>query len=453
MNKPSRTTFRARLQEMIHTLRTQIESGELQSGDYLPSENRLGEIFRLSKKSVRTGLEQLVADNLIRKIPRVGNQIIGPAASTSSVNTIRVGYYASLNTDAAMDQMIEQFQQRYPNIRVQGIELPFEDYYKTTSQYVQHQMIDVVTLSHSDYLKYKENDQLDLFTPLQIHPQTFSTLNRAFEHKGDIYAEPFVFSPVILCYNKDHFRQLGLPEPDRGWTWHKLSELLMRIKDNSNHFGFYFHLMSDNRWPIFLLQSEASFHRNENGELCADSHAYDGLSLCRDLIYNQGFPFYISEKDEDTDALFIEQKISMMMTTYFGLNHLQNVPFEYDIAPLPAYKNDSTLLLATGAAVSAQSDRLDAARAFVDYLISEEGQSVIRQHTLSIPANQRISEQTVRPELSAPARYHMYRHITHTFRLHSDLNLSTSDLSAIRDRLKFFWSNIEQTMACKSLTY
>ncbi|GIQ66946.1 hypothetical protein PACILC2_55140 [Paenibacillus cisolokensis] len=48
-DKPSRTTFRKRLDEMVSQLREEIVAGKRAIGEFLPSEQALGEQFQLSK--------------------------------------------------------------------------------------------------------------------------------------------------------------------------------------------------------------------------------------------------------------------------------------------------------------------------------------------------------------------------------------------------------------------
>jgi multiple sugar transport system substrate-binding protein len=74
-------------------------------------------------------------------------------------------------------------------------------------------------------------------------------------------------------------------------------------------------------------------------------------SLCHDrkLFHEQGFlPAFLSENDTDAEKLFKQQKVSIIMTTYYGLGMMKNVPFQYEISPLPFTQTPKTLLLATG---------------------------------------------------------------------------------------------------------
>ncbi|MDF2662047.1 MAG: GntR family transcriptional regulator, partial [Paenibacillus sp.] len=77
-NKEVRKSPRERLSDMVNRLRDDIITGKRPSGEYLPSEKALTELFGLSNQSVRKGLEQLVGEGLLEKIPRVGNKVIAP---------------------------------------------------------------------------------------------------------------------------------------------------------------------------------------------------------------------------------------------------------------------------------------------------------------------------------------------------------------------------------------
>lgn len=61
---------------MVGKIRTDILSGVLQPGAYLPAESMLAKQFELSNKSVRRGLDVLVQEGLIVKIDRVGSKVM-----------------------------------------------------------------------------------------------------------------------------------------------------------------------------------------------------------------------------------------------------------------------------------------------------------------------------------------------------------------------------------------
>ena len=40
-----------------------------------------------------------------------------------------------------------------------------------------------------------------------------------FTRDGKVYALPKGFTPIVMLYNKQMFREHGVTEPQRGWTW------------------------------------------------------------------------------------------------------------------------------------------------------------------------------------------------------------------------------------------
>lgn len=444
--KPSRSTFRLRLDEMVTTLRDEIITGKREIGEYLPSEIELGNQFQLSKNSIRKGLDILVSEKYIEKIPRVGNKIV--KSTTESTVTIKLGYHPSLAKEAELHQLLADFHKEHPHIRVQTIMLPYgEGYHETTKEYISNGMIDVMTINFSDYQQFVENDSLDLLEPFEENPEVYPFLTRSFLHNQRLMVQPFIFSPIILCYNRDHLDNKQLPEPDSSWTWDNLLSYATKLADEKlGRFGFYFHMLSYNRWPVFLLQSGMRFERNNAGKyLISQTKLSESLNVCRELIYKQGISSaFLSESDDDAEDLFLNEKTSVIMTTYFSLNNIRDAEFNYDIAPLPYLYEPRSLLLIIGLAVTSNSQHKEASKTLTDYMLSHNAQLKIRQSTLSIPSLKSAAEWTGKEEIKRPSRFQMYREIMPSFRLFTDLNLNYNQLGKVRGELKLFWSRMEE---------
>jgi multiple sugar transport system substrate-binding protein len=452
--KPSRSTFRLRLDEMVTTLRDEMITGKREIGEYLPSEMDLGDQFQLSKNSIRKGLDILVSEGYIEKIPRVGNKVV--KAATESTVTIKFGYHPSLAKEAELHQLLADFHKEYPHIRVQTIMLPYgEGYHETTKEYISNEMIDVMTINYSDYQQFVEGDCLDLLEPFEENQEVYPFLTRSFLHDQKLMVQPFIFSPIILCYNRDHLNNKQLPEPDSSWTWDNLLSSAAKLADEKEgRFGFYFHMLSYNRWPVFVLQSGMKFERDGSGKYrISQTKLSDSLNVCRELIYQQGIsPAFLSESDDDAEDLFLNEKTSIIMTTYFSLNNIRDADFNYDVAPLPYLYEPRSLLLIIGLAVISNSRHKEAAQTLVNYLLSYSAQLKIRQKTLSIPSLKPAAEWTGKEGIKRPSRFHMYREIMPSFRLFTDLNLNSIELGKVRGELKLFWSRMEEIDAvCKRL--
>lgn len=147
---------------------------------------------------------------------------------------------------------------------------------------------------------------------------------------------------------------------------------------------------------MFLLQSGTTFAAEQDDEgkyRFSGSKLLDSLGTIRKLIgMKDVFPAVLSESDADAEALFLQGKVSMIMTTYYFLNQLRQSDLAFDIAPLPRLQNADTLLIINGLAVNSKSQNKDASMLLVDFLTSYEAQLIIRRKTLNIAANRLVMD-------------------------------------------------------------
>ena len=155
------------------------------------------------------------------------------------------------------------------------------------------------------------------------------------------------------------------------------------------------------------------------------------------------FPPYLSERDSDTERLFLEGKVAMILTTYFGLNYFRDTDLQYEISSLPTSKQARTLSLNIGLAVNKQSQSKAAALMFVSYLASHEAQQSIRRHTLSIPSHKMAGNWKGEESFYRPSRFNMYQDIIPTYAHISELGLPFHEIERLRNDLKLYWSMME----------
>lgn len=441
-NKPQRSTFHKRLEHMVEVLRGNIITGKYAIGDLLPSNADLGKQYGLSKNSIRKGLDMLSQENLIVRVPKVGAKVANP--QDSAVITIKMGCYNQMDRQAALNEILDAFHALYPHIRVQTLILPYDSYFKNVMEYIDNDWLDVMMINHSDFDFFRDEARSKLLDELKPRPGLYSFVANAFNYNDRLLALPFIFSPIVLCYNKEHFANSGITEPNSSWTWDDLMEAATKLNENSGNYGFYYHMRSSNRWPVMLLQN--GFKLGEVGEYgdSAKMSFVKSIELCRKLIVNQPYsPIHFSESDSDVEELFMRGKVSMIISTYFSLNKLRNSNVVYDVAPLPWIQEPKTILLTTGLAINAKSKVKNAGRTLLDFMISYQAQLMIRKQTISIPSLARAAEWVGTETINRPSRYHMYREIIPTFRFMNELNLHNEDLIRIRKELMLFWAGME----------
>ncbi|MEM9045613.1 MAG: GntR family transcriptional regulator [Pseudomonadota bacterium] len=67
------------------SLRDGISNGSYRTGDLLPSENRLGELYNVSRITVRRALDVLAAEGRIQKRSGAGSMVLGPSSENSKI--------------------------------------------------------------------------------------------------------------------------------------------------------------------------------------------------------------------------------------------------------------------------------------------------------------------------------------------------------------------------------
>lgn len=437
----NRKNSRSRMEHMIATLRMDIITNKRKEGQFLPSERELAKQFHLSNKLVRLALEQLAAEGLIVKIPRVGNKIA--ESSPAKPVHVRFGYHSSLGYDAEIEQLLAAFHKRYPGIVIQPLQLSYDNYEHTVIEYMESGLLDVITMNFSNFNHFVTEKITGLLHPMDENPAVYPLLTTAFQHEGRLMVQPFIFSPLVICYNRRHLQELQLELPLQPRSWEELLHIASRLTVENSRFGFYYSLHSRNRWPVFLLQSGLKFHAEAGRFEEAVERIIEGLNLCREIIYAPNtFPIFLSESDADAEQLFVQEKVSVIMTSLFAMNRLKGSGIPFDVAPLPVLRENKTILLSIGLAISNKSEVKAAALKLVEFFLSMDAQSLIKQNTYGFPAvldtpDPGQSESLYRPPhigeiLGNQPAYHVFQ----------ELNLNQNEINAIYREARMYWAKL-----------
>lgn len=452
-SESGRRTFHTRLNEMVRQLREAIETGIYSKGHYLPTEKSLAEQYKLSNKTVRKGLELLSADGYIEKIPRVGSLVVWdvqtsdatqPKMRSAPAVTLLLGCYSNNHSerDFSLSRLLQDFHELHPNIQVEPVKLLPENHFVQTLQpCLENGLIDLFFVKDRHFNQLVHASRADWLDEVAIDMQTYPFLNRSFQSDARMYARPMAFAPLVLVYNVEHFRDAGVMEPDSGWTWTDAVAQATRLSIPWQRNGLHFNVNLNERWPVFLLQGQASLPAS------ADRSAawLKAIRLMKGIIRNQDiFPDTLYSADGDVGTLFLNGRTSMIVTAYDSLNRFAKSDMAYDISSLPAIETPCTLLNATGVAVNKQSVRSAEARLLADYLTSPRAQRLIREYTLTIPAHKPSAEAPLQLDtgLNRPSRYALYRDIVPSFRTVSELGLASETFQPLHEAMKSYWTDL-----------
>lgn len=254
-----------------------------------------------------------------------------------------------------------------------------------------------------------EQHFLDLGDFLASHTRLAADLYRLpqglFVRNGRQYGLPFVFSPIVLAYDRTAFRDCGVPYPDASWTWHDLlaaaQQLTVRVDGHTRveRYGFHYQFWPT-RWPSMVFANGGTLINgtgHPDGGLEAPE-SIEALQFMVDLAHRHGVAGSFSG-DMEGETLFVLRRAAMLLASYYGADKHQfsTSGLDWDMALIPAgpAARPATrrhVFHATGIAINQRSPRLRAALEFVEFVVSRAAQEMIRQTGCSLPVRRSIVE-------------------------------------------------------------
>lgn len=443
--KPKRTTFQKRMNYFVETLRKDIKDGVLNPNEFLPSLANLSKIYELSINSIQKGLNILEAEKLIERLPRKGIKVKENHIYTKKV--IRFGYYANLANMVQLPKLVKMFEAEHPQIKVELIPLQYENYKDVVNHYFVANMLDIVTITEINFHQLmNEADGENLFQLVEKNEAIYSMLYEAYTYKEDYYVTPFIFSPVVLCYQTKFFSEEEQHQLQQSQTWEQFIQFLNDKKNAALYtYPFYFKATANNRWPIFLFQSGLDFRQFKNAKnKWNEKQLGEAMKTSHKLIHEQKLlSVQMLSDDLNVEELFLKGNFPIILTTYYGMNYLRNSNIAYDIAPLPYVSEPGTILLTTGIAINKHTENMDEAQQFSQFLAGYEAQNHIRINTTSIPAVKNIAEKAIHhSQINQPKHYMLYKELMDHMWLLEDLHLTQNERIQLLNYLKLYWMGI-----------
>lgn len=210
--------------------------------------------------------------------------------------------------------------------------------------------------------------------------------------QGKYYALPYRTSQYALFYNKEIFDREGIPYPEQ-MTWEQYAELaksLTKGEGPEKQWGGYY---AD--WliaPLGALQKGATI-LDDNLEPIGEWLDY----LDRLYYKDQSHMSYKQMKAESIDWIkqFENGNVAMLVNGEWTVNMLKadiedgKTDINFDMAPLPLPEGvtDPTTVggVSTFIGINPQSENVDAAFKFVQFVAGEEGESMIAESSV-LPA-------------------------------------------------------------------
>lgn len=292
-------------------------------------------------------------------------------------------------------KLVTAFEEEYPNVKVNVIESPADDYSdKVAVMLSGDNDIDVVfirdTASYTSMISKGQLLALDtLIKEKNIDLSVYGGMVEQYAVDEKIYGLPYRKDIWMLFYNKDLFDSANLPYPTERMTLDEYRELAKKLTSGEGGSKIYGAL--NNKWT----QSVSN--------LAMQTGKYDLLSGNYDFLK----PYYdtvIGMQNEDKTTMdystivasnihysgpFYNGQVAMMpMGSWFINNMIENLAngtttANYDVAPLPCEMVDGMENKGVGGinpvAIGSNSKNQEMAWKFVEFVSGEKGAQVLAQ--------------------------------------------------------------------------
>lgn len=320
--------------------------------------------------------------------------------------------YGNAGENKAYEELIENFEQKYPHIQINMNSIQYGDYeLRLRTEIAAGSPPDIMSIDSPNLALYAHRGSLislDSFMEEDgvIHdiPQE---LVDGISYQGNVYLAPVVAPGIALFYNKHLFKKAGVPlpssDPAKPMSWDEVLEAAVKITDRKKGIigidpaqGFaggespaYFKL------PI-LWQFGGEVLSPDNTTASGYLNSEDSikaLEFYQDLYHGEKVAAIEMPKES-----FESGKLGMTVLGSWALGELKSAHPEfklgedYGIAPLPKGEYQVVPNGSWSLGISSRSEHPDEAWKFIEFLTSYEGMKTYVTVTGDIPARQSVAK-------------------------------------------------------------
>lgn len=158
--------------------------------------------------------------------------------SNSDVTEITLGFYSSGSADQKMKEIISQFEEEHPGIKIKTQNAPYQQFFQKLDTQIAGGNAPDVWLSDGVFVqKYAERGaakDLTKWINEDLNKDEYYGLDFNKGPEGKYWAVPQGIQIGALFYNRDMFDKAGVEYPDESWTWEDLKEAAAKLSIDTN---------------------------------------------------------------------------------------------------------------------------------------------------------------------------------------------------------------------------
>ena len=319
---------------------------------------------------------------------------LGPPAEAGLKDEITFGIWDKAQ-EPAMLQIVEAFNQHYPDISVSISTTAFGPYFERLRiQATGDDLPDVFWINGPNFELYASYGMLQDLTELEgFDPANYPpNLIELYSYQGTPYAIPKDFETIALWYNRDLRQRAGVDAPAGSWSWDEYrdaSEVVTRALGDQQIWGNPGGVANQALIYPLILQAGGFVISEDRTTSGYDSpgaleafHFLDGMirdGIAPDVRYTTENP----PKD-----LFNNGRAALYLSGNWEAALLQESPVRehLGVAPIIHGAQEANVIHGIGCAMSSRSRHKPAASAFLAFLGSEEANRIQAEAGAANPA-------------------------------------------------------------------
>ncbi len=198
---------------------------------------------------------------------------------------------------------------------------------------------------------------------------------------GKTYAYPLDWNNMVVFYNVAHFKDAGLAEPKGDWTFDQFLDTAKKLTKrpagggDPERYGFGFAIQYFAAAMPWIFNSGSSLLSDDWSKSNAnDPKLIEGIQFMRDMIWEHKVSPKPPSNNNDNQALFLSNKISMMGGGRWPVLYFQQQKFEgdYNVVAWPKGRDQVTEFGVGGFPILKSTKKQDGAFAWAKFLTSKE---------------------------------------------------------------------------------
>jgi len=281
-----------------------------------------------------------------------------------------------------------EFERRNPGVRLEVEKIPGSQEYATklVFSHISRSMPESPVMDASSLATFAENGLLADLSQLEPGPDFawddfWPNVKGMFARGSAQYAAPIDFTPIVLYYNRAHFREAGIEPPRGAWSYDQFLAAAQELTQEGR-----FGLEMPNWIPGWI-----TWLWNDGGDVLDPSGRegsgwFDGEASVRalqwiaDLFLVHKVAPTLSEAEATGVDYFAKGKAAMQVSGHWELVGLQNASGikmeDIGVMPVPSRSGGGsvTVMYGAGQSVAAQTKNPDDAWKFVQFWTGREAQ-------------------------------------------------------------------------------